>query len=200
MRREQPVPREDVPAAALGTASPTFMRASRAFVGSSTLEARSPRTAQRTAGSDVDTDDSSEEGGSSTAASTLEDVGPYRNGDFTPPKRAPSTPKKSLFQRIFASPRLAQIESDTAPKDGKARRKRLISAQSPEGKWPRTWAEYDTLYARGRIDVNDPPPPPPASTWTGEGPPPNERQVYQAPKPVDERARQMVRPSAVRSR
>ena len=195
MRREQPVRREDVPAAALGTASPTFMRASRAFVGGSALSARSSRTSLRTTSSYIDTDDSSEEHGASTAATTPEDAGPYRSGDFTPPKRAPSTPKKSLFKRIFSSsPKPAPVESDAAPKDGKIRRKRLISAQSPEAKWPKTWAEYDKLYARGRIDVNDPPPPPPASTWTGEGPAPNERQVYQAPEPFEERARQTVRP------
>ena len=202
MRRQQPVPRAEVPAAP-SSAPTAFMQTARAYTGASS--ARSSRSSLRTAGSFIDTDDSDGyDGDETTPATTPESPEPSkalrslgnRGGDFAPPKRVAPTTKPSFFKRMFSSSKPTSEparEGKGSARTPSLRRKRArVSSKSPESKWPKTWAEYDKLYARGEIDVNDPPPPPPASTWTGEGPPPDERGVYQAPEPVEERTRQTV--------
>ncbi|KAI9614006.1 hypothetical protein H4Q26_009860 [Puccinia striiformis f. sp. tritici PST-130] len=73
--------------------------------------------------------------------------------------------------------------------------KNRISASSPPEQQPKTWQEYNTLYANEQIDVINPPLPPMESNEDGEAVTELPFEYYVAPQPPNEAVRQeAVRP------
>ncbi|KAH9459210.1 hypothetical protein Pst134EA_019359 [Puccinia striiformis f. sp. tritici] len=70
--------------------------------------------------------------------------------------------------------------------------KNRISASSPPEQQPKTWQEYNTLYANEQIDVINPPLPPMESNEDGEAVTELPFEYYVAPQPPNEAVRQLV--------
>ncbi|KPV78026.1 uncharacterized protein RHOBADRAFT_50548 [Rhodotorula graminis WP1] len=70
--------------------------------------------------------------------------------------------------------------------------RRKLNSKTPEDQLPKTWKEFDVLYANGDVDVSDPPLPPQRHAEEGAEPTPFERRYYIAPMGPDEPMRQDV--------
>lgn len=67
-----------------------------------------------------------------------------------------------------------------------------ISASSPPEAHPKTWDDYHRFYGNEQIDVLNPPLPPTQNTNEGEPPSAFESRFYMAPRPANEKVRQLV--------
>ncbi|GAA5891798.1 hypothetical protein JCM8208_002889 [Rhodotorula glutinis] len=124
---------------------------------------------------------------------------------FSPNAAKPDARSSSAPFRQVNAPVVAPV---TAPMDQATRRlraleiaretgrkavayvRRKLNSKTPEDQLPKTFKEFEVLYANGDVDVSDPPLPPQRYAEEGAEPTPFERQFYIAPMGPDEPMRQ----------
>ncbi|GAA6063976.1 hypothetical protein JCM10212_005786 [Sporobolomyces blumeae] len=122
--------------------------------------------------------------GSSGAATT-------RNGS------QPSRPPEGYDGEPRASGSSSKLGSRVEQVRNQGRRvmryvKKKLNSKSPKEEIPKTWDEYTKAYANHEIDVDDPPLPPTRAEEDPADPTPFEQRNWNAPRPVNEVARQNV--------
>ncbi|GEM12238.1 GAF domain containing protein [Rhodotorula toruloides] len=70
--------------------------------------------------------------------------------------------------------------------------KRKLDSKTPVEELPKTWKEYEHLYANNAIDIEDPPLPPEREAPQGAGPTAFQQRFFPAPMPAYEALRQNV--------
>ncbi|GAA6046531.1 hypothetical protein JCM3770_006195 [Rhodotorula araucariae] len=70
--------------------------------------------------------------------------------------------------------------------------RRKLNSRTPEHELPKTWKEFEVLYANGDVDVSDPPLPPQRFAEEGAEPTPYEKMEWAAPMGPNEAIRQNV--------
>ncbi|BGP44368.1 hypothetical protein JCM10450v2_000179 [Rhodotorula kratochvilovae] len=120
---------------------------------------------------------------------------------------ARSAPAPAPFQPVSPPPQLAsrdpvmeqatrrmramEIARETGRK-AVAYVRRKLNSKTPEHELPKTWKEFEVLYANGDVDVSDPPLPPQRFAEEGAEPTPYEKMEWAAPMGANEAIRQDV--------